>query len=183
MNINPRLNRLQSDYEKIRELESRSPMISIVKTMGGNPPTGYIFRLTCQGITRLSNGRPAYSEQHELKMILQADYPRAQPTMEMLTPIFHPNFNGRTICIGHSYSPAMGLDDLLVEIIKLIIYENYNLASAYNHEAVDWAKRNKKLFPLDKRQIVGKDPQIEVFEEINIIDNSDDLIKDIDIFS
>jgi ubiquitin-protein ligase len=182
MIINPRLNRLQADYEKIRELEARSPVIQVLRVTGGNPPTGYVFRLTCRGITRLSGGKPVYSSSHKLEISLPSDYPRSQPSLKMQSPIFHPNFSGNNICIGNrSYSPSMGLDDLVVEIVKLIIYANYNPNDPYNSQAVGWAKRNKRLLPLDKRQIVGKDLQIQIFDEINIVDDSDDLLGEINL--
>lgn len=182
MPLNPRLNRLKSDYEKLRELEIRSPFVKIANVAGGDPPTKYTFRLTCKGITRFSSGKPVYSEQHDLQITLPTAYPRAQPELAMLSPIFHPNFNGSTICIGHSYSPSMGLDDLVIVIIQMIRYENFNPGSAYNQEAVNWANSNKKLIPLDKRQIVGEDIQIKIFNEVNIVDSSDDLLGQINIF-
>ena len=181
MSIDPRLSRLKADYEKIKELESRSPFVRIVKTVG-NPPTEYTFRLTCKGIKSLSGGRPVYSEQHDLRIALPTAYPRAQPELAMLSPIFHPNFHGQTICIGHSYSPSMGLDDLVVVIIQMIRYENYNPASAYNHDAVAWANKNQNKIPLDKRQILEEDIQIKLYNDISIVDSSDDLLGKINIF-
>lgn len=178
--MNPRLNRLKSDHEKICELESRSPFVKVIKAVG-NPPTEYTFRLSCKGITNLASGRPVFSEQHDVRITLPPNYPRVQPVLEMLTPIFHPNFNGSTICIGHSYSPSMGLDDLVIVIIQMIRYETLNPASAYNQEAVTWAKRNH--IPIDKRQILREeDIQINILDEINIVDNSDDLLGQINIF-
>jgi ubiquitin-protein ligase len=181
MTIDPRLNRLKADYEKIKELESRSPFVKLIKT-AGNPPTDYTFRLSCKGIKSCSGGRPVYSEQHDLRITLPSAYPRSQPELAMLSPIYHPNFNGQTICIGHSYSPSMGLDDLVIVIIQMIRYENYNPASAYNHDAVNWANNNRSKIPLDKRQIVEEDLEVKLFNDISIIDTSDDLLGQIQIF-
>ncbi len=181
MTMNPRLNRLKADCEKIKELERRSPFVKVIKTKG-DPPTEYTLRLTCKGMTSLSSGRPVYSEAHDLKIILPVAYPRVQPELAMLSPIFHPNFNGQTICIGHSYSPSMGLDDLVVVIIQMIRYENYNPESAYNSAAVEWAKNNRNKIPLDKRQIIEEDVQIKILDNISIVDSSDDLLGQIHIF-
>jgi|APSaa5957512622_1039677.scaffolds.fasta_scaffold05372_6 ubiquitin-protein ligase len=182
MSLNPRLSRLIADYEKIRELELRSPFVEIVKTKGGEPPIEYTLRLTCKGISKLAGGRPVYSEEHRLRISLPADYPRSQPKLAMLSPVFHPNFHGNTICIGQSYSPSMGLDDLVVVIVQMIRYENFNPGSAYNHNAVVWAKKNKRLLPLDKRQIVEEEIGVKIFNDIQIISDSDDLVGQINIF-
>jgi ubiquitin-protein ligase len=174
----PRYNRLKADQEKIKELVLRSPFVRVLRT-SGDPPSEYTFRLTCKGITQLSGGRPVFSEHHDLKITLSGNYPRSQPELTMLTPIFHPNFSGQKICIGHSYSPSMGLDDLVVTIIQMIRYENFNIHSPYNHEAVVWAERNARLIPLDTRQIVGEDLVVQVMNNITILDNPDDLLDEI----
>ena len=181
MSLNPRLSRLTADYEKIRELELRSPFVEIVKTKEGNPPTQYIFRLTCKGISKLLGGRPIYSEEHSLKVSLPASYPRSQPKLEMLSSVFHPNFSGNSICIGHSYSPSMGLDDLVIAIIQMIRYENFNSHDPYNRSAVAWANKNKRLIPLDKRQIVEEEIGVKIFNDIQIFSDSDDLLGKIEI--
>jgi ubiquitin-protein ligase len=83
----------------------------------------------------------------------------------MLTPVWHPNIGhgaGGWVCIGdagdHGYSPAMGLDDLIVRIVEIIRYENYTPGSAANGLARDWVSHQPKaMFPLETAQIRGAD--------------------------
>ena len=64
----------------------------------------------------------------------------------------------------------MGLDDLVVRIIKIIRYENFSLTSVLNDPAVLWARRNMELFPLDTTQIVGPFVEASILDRIQILD-------------
>lgn len=187
--MDPRLNRLRNDYDKMQELAARSPFVTIEATEG-YPAEKYVLLLTCKGITDLdSSGRPMYSESHRLGIHLHDEYPRKAPVFQMITSVYHPNIakNG-LVCIGdegdHGYAPSMGLDDLVVRIIEIIRYENMGLNSAFNLLAANWAGQNQNLFPLDTRQIVGEALiEIDILDEISFIDpvsDGDDL--DIKIF-
>lgn len=169
---NPRIKRLQRDYQKLRELEAQSKYVRI-ETYDGDPPDRYIIRLLCKGITDIdSSGRPRYSNLHRLGVVLHHEYPRRGPQFQMLTPVFHPNIGASGwVCIGdegdHGYSPAMGLDDLVVRIIEIVRYENYS-GSAANGLAREWVNRqNRNMFPLESDQIRGADiiSQIDFIEE------------------
>ena len=188
MAINPRLNRLQAEYEKIRELAERSEFVRILE-VEGNPPEKYLLQLTCNGISGLDGQQmPVYSEDHRLVIYLPPEFPRKGPVFQMMSPVWHPNIaqNGQ-VCYGdegdHGYSPSMGLDDLVIRIINMIRYENMGLDSAFNLLAAHWARRNQNLFPLDTSQIVQEKIDLDVFE-INIIPSEDikpddDLLNDI----
>jgi ubiquitin-protein ligase len=187
MSINPRLNRLQAEYEKIRELSDRSEFVHILETEG-NPPEKYLIQLTCKGISSINGSSPIYSENHHLGIYLPPEFPRKGPVFQMMTPVWHPNIaqNG-AVCYGddgdHGYSPSMGLDDLVIRIINMIRYENMGLNSAFNVLAAQWASHNQRLFPLDTSQIVQEKVDIDIFE-INIVtsENSkpdDNLLNDI----
>lgn len=171
---NPRLSRLRRDYEKVQELAARSPFVSILATEG-NPPEKYLLHLTCKGITSVSGDQPVYSESHRLEILLPQEYPRKGPAFRMATPIFHPNIAGNgTVCIGdegdHGYAPGMPLDDLIVRVMNIIRYENVGLGSVYNGFARDWARRNERLLPIDRRPILLEEL------EINILDDDLDIV-------
>ncbi|MBP8949651.1 MAG: hypothetical protein KBG73_12485 [Candidatus Promineofilum sp.] len=174
---NPRIKRLQRDYQKLVELASSSPFVHIEQAMG-QPPNKYVIRLTCRGITTIDgSGRPVFSNNHLLAVDLHNEYPRRGPLFNMLTPVWHPNIGhgpGGWVCIGdagdHGYSPAMGLDDLIVRIIEIIRYENYTPGSAANGLARDWVSHQPKtMFPLETAQIRGAD----IFGAIEFLDDDD----------
>jgi hypothetical protein len=71
----------------------------------------------------------------------------------MLTPVFHPNFDDSTVCIGDFWAASEGLDDLIIRIGRMISYQEYNTKSPLNGLAAKWAEQHTKLFPIDPRDM------------------------------
>jgi hypothetical protein len=71
----------------------------------------------------------------------------------MLTPVFHPNFDDSSVCIGDFWAASESLDDLIVRIGRMISYQEYNTKSPLNGLAAKWAAQNAHLLPVDPRPI------------------------------
>jgi len=71
----------------------------------------------------------------------------------MLTPVFHPNFDDATVCIGDFWAASEGLDDLIIRIGRMIAYQEYNTKSPLNGLAAKWSEQHAHLFPVDVRDI------------------------------
>jgi hypothetical protein len=72
----------------------------------------------------------------------------------MLTPVFHPNFDDATVCIGDFWAASEGLDDLVIRIGRMIAYQEYNTRSPLNGLAAKWAAEHVSELPIDN-QIVA----------------------------
>jgi hypothetical protein len=79
----------------------------------------------------------------------------------MLTPVFHPNFDDATVCIGDFWAASEGLDDLIIRIGRMIAYQEYNTKSPLNGLAAKWAAQNTNLLPVDARSVA---PPIRIGE-------------------
>ena len=71
----------------------------------------------------------------------------------MLTPVFHPNFDDSTVCIGDFWAASEGLDDLIIRIGRMIAYQEYNTKSPLNGLAAKWSEQHAHLFPVEPRDI------------------------------
>jgi hypothetical protein len=71
----------------------------------------------------------------------------------MLTPVFHPNFDDATVCIGDFWAASEGLDDLIIRIGRMITYQEYNTKSPLNGLAAKWSEQHAHLFPVDARDL------------------------------
>jgi len=71
----------------------------------------------------------------------------------MLTPIFHPNIDPSTICVGDHWAAGERLADLVVRIGELIAYQAYNIKSPLDAEAAMWADLHAKELPTDSRNL------------------------------
>ena len=147
-----RLRRLSSDHQLMRQLHDNSDLIHVAST--GSPPDKYIITFSCYGlIWNQDTGLPAKSKHFQVEILLHAEYPKKRPGLRMLTPIFHPNFVNAGICTGY-WTPATSLDNLCIQIGRMIQYRNYDLNDCLDTRARDWAAENAHLLPVDKRDFI-----------------------------
>ena len=147
-----RLRRLRADYERMTELQDNSDLLSFVTR--GNPPDQYWVAFTCRGlIWNEQVSTPAICQYFEVEMELHAEYPRKRPGLKIASPIFHPNFFNGGICTG-TWTPATSLENLCLQIGRMIQYKNYQLSDFLNDQARAWASANEHLFPIDDREFI-----------------------------
>lgn len=148
----PRTRRLLLDAESIRKRLDGWPLIEISGT-AGIPPEIYRFTYRVKGLYVDPTGNILERETHLLEVNLSLGYPRRAPQCRMLTPVFHPNFDDSTVCIGDFWAASEGLDDLVIRIGRMIAYQEYNTKSPLNGLAAKWAAQNPNLLPIDTRAI------------------------------
>jgi ubiquitin-protein ligase len=146
------------DQELLTQRFSRWPLIEISGT-AGMPPEVYRFTYHVKGLYVSGSGEILERDSHTLEVNLTLGYPRRAPQCRMLAPIFHPNFDEATVCIGDFWAASEGLDDLIVRIGRMIAYQEYNTKSPLNGLAAKWAAENTHLLPIDPRPIA---PPLEI---------------------
>src|SRR5882724_4369217 len=150
--MSPRLRRLSQDYERLQATFAGSPVIRVTGT-AGMPPEFYRITYNLRGLYVEPSGQIMPREEHLLEMNLSLGYPKRAPQCRMLTPIFHPNFDDTSVCIGDFWAASERLDDLIIRIGRMITYQEYNTKSPLNGLAAKWAAQNASLLPIDPRNI------------------------------
>ena len=150
--VPPRIRRLAQDYQLLQQVLKDWPLIQISGT-AGLPPEMYRFTYNLKGLYVAPTGEILERNVHVLEVNLTLGYPRRAPQCRMLTPVFHPNFDDSTVCIGDFWAASEGLDDLIVRIGRMIAYQEYNTRSPLNGLAAKWAAQNAGLLPVDSRSI------------------------------
>jgi len=150
--LSPRIRRLKLDYDQMAQKFAGWPLIEITGT-AGMPPEVYRFKYNIKGLFVSPTGDIQERDVHYLEVNLSLGYPRRAPQCRMLTPVFHPNFDDSTVCIGDFWAASEGLDDLIIRIGRMISYQEYNTKSPLNGLAAKWTEQNAKLFPVDARDI------------------------------
>ena len=148
----PRIRRLKLDYDMLLRRFSNWPIIQISAT-AGMPPEVYRFTYQVKGLYVSPGGDILEREIHHLEVNLSLGYPRRAPQCRMLAPVFHPNFDEASVCIGDFWAASEGLDDLIVRIGRMIAYQEYNTKSPLNGLAAKWAAQHTELLPIDARNI------------------------------
>lgn len=148
----PRIRRLLLDEELLKQRFFAWPLIEISGS-AGMPPEIYRLTYHIRGLYVASSGDILERDSHSLEVNLTLGYPRRAPQCRMLAPVFHPNFDETTVCIGDFWAASEGLDDLIIRIGRMIAYQEYNSKSPLNGLAAKWAAENTHLLPIDPRPI------------------------------
>lgn len=150
--LSPRVRRLKLDYELLTNRFRDWPLIQISGT-AGMPPEVYRLTYRVNGLSVSSNGDIVERDEHVMEVNLSLGYPRRPPHCRMLTPIFHPNFDASSVCIGDFWAASEGLDDLIIRVGRMITYQEHNTKSPLNGLAAKWAAQHASLLPIDAREI------------------------------
>ena len=155
--IPPRIRRLKHDYDNLMQRFSQWPLIQISGT-AGMPPEVYRFTYSIKGLYVAASGEILERDMHVLEVNLSLGYPRRAPQCRMLTPVFHPNFDDASVCIGDFWAASERLDDLITRIGRMIAYQEYNTKSPLNGLAAKWAAQHLELLPVDPRAVAPPIP-------------------------
>lgn len=147
-----RTRRLSADARQMSEAFAASEVIK-VRPMAGDPPEVYHVEYAIRGLERGKGNKPVAREHHQVEIRLTSEYPRVAPQCKMLTPIFHPNIDPTTICVGDHWAAGERLVDLTVRIGEMIAYQAYNIQSPLDAEAAMWADLNGSALPVDSRSL------------------------------
>jgi ubiquitin-protein ligase len=150
--LSPRIRRLKLDYDTLMQRFANWPLIQVSGT-AGMPPEVYRISYLIKGLYVSPTGEILERDTHQLEVNLSLGYPRRAPQCRMLAPVFHPNFDEGSVCIGDFWAASEGLDDLIVRIGRMIAYQEYNTKSPLNGLAAKWAAQNASLLPIDTRNI------------------------------
>src|SRR6266700_1079683 len=150
--LSPRIRRLKLDHDSLVRRFDGWPLVRMVGS-AGLPPELYRFQYLVRGLYVAPDGAILERNDHLLEVNLSLGYPRRAPQCRMLTPVFHPNFDDSSVCIGDFWAASEGLDDLIIRIGRMISYQEYNTKSPLNGLAAKWAAQNSQLLPVDSRSI------------------------------
>jgi ubiquitin-protein ligase len=147
-----RIRRMRSDALQMASVFRDSPIIR-VRHANGDPPDLYEVEYRVRGLERGRGDEPIVREHHVAEIRLPADYPRLAPKCKMLTPIFHPNIDPTSICVGDHWTAGERLADLVIRIGEMITYQAYNIKSPLDAEAAMWADLHATELPVDPRSL------------------------------
>jgi ubiquitin-protein ligase len=158
--------RLSTELVRMNALCARSEFIEFVAA--GEPPDRYTINYSCNGLVRDGDSL-RLSDHHSVLVYLHRYYPAVQPQITWITPIFHPNIKGNKVCLGRSWSPALMIDDLALELGAMIQYKTYNVEDPLNKEAARVIEKIMQdpswKLPIDSRNLLGPLLDFDVVEE------------------
>lgn len=162
--MNAFVRRRQEDLEKLHTLGQTTGNRLKVLGTSGNPINE--IKLELKYITAGSEKYPIQKQATtNLTILLSSTYPLQEPSVSIITPIFHPNvYSSGRVCLGTKWIPTQGLDLLVVRIIQIITFDPsiLNEKSPANYNALLWYRRALATypedFPTDSKSYSYKDP-------------------------
>jgi ubiquitin-protein ligase len=148
--MNPRLRRLQADYDDVRETFSGHPHVTVSPVGSRRPPESYRVVYRLRGLV-LEGEQPNYRDLHEVEIMLPRHYPAEKPYVVPLTPVFHPNIRDY-YCIADYWAAGTSLTDVIIKLGDMIQWRVYNPASPLDAIAARWASEQEPsgIFPIGR---------------------------------
>lgn len=152
MSHHGRTARLLIEQERLIRLAKRSEFIEIqpIDVQPGWPPEKYVVTFRCKGIAKISDtGAPQSSNFHQVSIYLSRDFPKQEPYLTWLTPIWHPNIEHKEphhVCTNNvqNWYANKALDDLVVALGEMIQYKRYHAVWTQpwplDAEAAQWVR-------------------------------------------
>ena len=122
-----------------------------VEPLAGDPPEAYRVRFAVDSLQRGADGQPVPRRDHTAEIQLTGDYPRLAPKVKLTTPVFHPNIDPASVCVGDHWTAGERLVDLVIRIGEMLGYQAYNIQSPLDGEAAMWADLHRDQLPTDPR--------------------------------
>lgn len=182
--MNPRLRRLQSDYDLVREVFSGHPHVGIEPIGSRLPPESYRVEFRLRGLY-LNGDQPDYRDIHRAEIMLPLHYPAEKPYVVPLAPIFHPNIR-EYFCIADYWAAGTTLADVVAKLGDMIQWRVYNPASPLDAIAAKWAIEQEPtgLFPIGNVDLGVADFDVEVrskdvpsLEPVSALDTLPEIIE------
>lgn len=153
--------RRSQDLQKLQALAAGSSgKIRVLKT-AGSPVSTIEVELNFR--TAGGKSYPTDSRSSTVcRIVLPARYPFVEPSVEIATPIFHPNvWTSGKVCLGVKWLPTQGLDLLVNRLVQIITFDEtiLNEQSPANTDALAWYRSTKRkhptAFPTDALHTAG----------------------------
>jgi ubiquitin-protein ligase len=161
--MNPRLRRLQADYDLVREVFSGHPHVRVVALGTRLPPESYRIEYRVPGLYLQNGDQPDYRDVHDVEIMLPREYPAEKPYCVPLSPLFHPNIKDY-FCIADYWAAGQTLVDVIAKIGDMIQWRTYNPASPLDAIAARWALEQEPtgIFPIGKIDLGVGDFEVAV---------------------
>lgn len=158
--MNPRLRRLQADYDEILRAFGGHPHVTVT-ALGPAPADRYQVIYNVPALVTDDANALQVRLQHIVQIHLPAGYPREKPYCTIDSNVFHPNF-GNYICIADFWNPSQSVIDVIVQIGDMLQYKLFNTRSPLNALAAQWAVEHLDRLPVGDIELFPIEPEVRL---------------------
>ncbi len=133
-------------FKEIKEVFGQHPSITVIP-IKGDPPKQYEVKYGITGVYKDEGGSIQPSTSHIVTIAIPFGFPHFPPSCRPNTPIFHPDFDPSSICLGDFWQQDRSLAELIIHIGRMIAGEIYSRDNTFNEEAAAWYLANADKLP------------------------------------
>ncbi|MBM9603534.1 ubiquitin-conjugating enzyme E2 [Desulfopila inferna] len=145
--------RLIADHKEVVKTLRLYKNITLIDT-SGEPVDEYDIEYKVKGFIIDPDGKITTSKRHRIKIRIPFGYPHFPPTINPLSPIFHPEIDDHVVPIANYWEGNNSLPDLILHIGNMICGRFHSSEKPINKEAADFYEKNKSSLPLDSLKLV-----------------------------
>lgn len=141
--MNPRQKRLLKDYDDMVTLREQSN--GMLDFRVDKNYHRYVITISkIETLVGATEKNAIKQSRHVFTIELSPEYPVRQPDVKFEKTVFHPNWypDGR-VCYGHQWAPGDKLSELVIDTVKMMLFEIVAAESPANGDANGWYRRNK----------------------------------------
>ncbi len=142
--MNPRQKRLIKDYDDLVKLREQSN--GMLDFRVDKNYHRYVITISkIETLVGTTEKNAIKQSRHVFTIELSPEYPVKQPDVRFEKTIFHPNWypDGR-VCYGHQWAPGDKLSELVIDTVKMMLFEIVDAKDPANIDANRWYLRNKE---------------------------------------
>lgn len=152
-----REDRLAAELEGLKDLKRQSSILDFEAE--GVAPESYKVSFAGKGIATVdSENEPQISDTHQIQIQMAYLYPKREPDLKWLTPIYHPNLSKSGFVdlkdIGLEWNPELSLEIICERLWDVIRLAYMDFPTATCLDAKEWYQQHLALkVPIDARQL------------------------------
>ena len=158
MSDNSRDERLWGELESLRSLKRQSSIFDF--QYEGEPPDNFTVTFAGKGISSVDSDsdEAVFSEKHEIQIQMAYLYPKREPDLKWVSPIYHPNVaNSGVVDLedsGLEWNEGLSIEIICERLWDVIRLAHLDTEKSSQLGAKDWFKNKLNLkLPIDARPL------------------------------
>ena len=144
------IDRLKREFQGVFRAFAYHPFVAVA-AQRGDPPTLYRVDFRVRSLALDEAQQLSYVDAVPVEIWLPPGYPADPPLVRPLVAVFHPNISYEAVHFAEPRQAADSLVDIIGRLGEYLSFRGYDPAVVVNEMALQWARDNARLLPLDAR--------------------------------
>jgi hypothetical protein len=144
------IDRLKREFQGVLRAFAYHPFVSVA-AQRGDPPAVYRVDFRVRSVVLDAAQQLSYVDAVAVEIWLPPGYPADAPLVRPLAAVFHPNVSYEAVHFAEPRQSADSLAEIIGRVGEYLSFRGYDPSVVVNEMALQWARDNAGLLPLDAR--------------------------------